>query len=148
MVVPVVVLLGGLVHHSGLCGLELQTSRMGAQQLPLKPPNVELVRRERRPRTGRGGALRYLGQPVGVGAEVVTRAWHPSRLIRVSALGESCPTAAAASLKSAHPNFPRAPFAQRDAGRERGTDRECTQHRCEPDGVLVVENRVNTVQEC
>ncbi len=96
---------------------------------------------------GRDRALRHLGRPVGVGAGLATRSWHPSRLIRVSAraLGESCPTAAAASLKSAHPNFPRAPFAQRDAGRERGTDRECTQHRCEPDGVLVVENGVDTV---
>ena len=44
--------------------------------------------------------------------------------------GESCPANAAASLKSAPPNFPRAPFAQCDSGRERGTDRQCTQHRC------------------
>ena len=62
--------------------------------------------------------------------------------------GESCAAAAAASRQPSPPNLPRAPFAQRDAGRERSTDRYGTQHRSEPDGVLIVENRVDAVQQC
>ena len=48
--------------------------------------------------------------------------------------------ATATNLKPAPSNFPRTPFAQGHAGREGGADRKCTQHRSEPDGVLVVEN--------
>ena len=60
---------------------------------------------------------------------------------------ESRAAAASARRQAAPANFPGTPFAQRDASRECGTDRQRTQNRPESDGVLVVENRVDAVQQ-
>jgi len=51
----------------------------------------------------------------------------------------------AANQMSAPPNPPRAPLAERDACRERSTDRSAPNTDAEADGVLVVEDRVDAV---
>ena len=72
-----------------------------------------------------------------------------ARLIlrRSVALGRGRTGPLAAGVESAPANPPGAPFAQCDACRKRGADRHCSQHRCEPDGMLVIENRVDAVQQ-
>src|SRR5215212_10736204 len=63
------------------------------------------------------------------------------------AYGGSAATRLATALNPASSYFPRTPLAKSDARRERGADREGTEHRGEPDGVLVVENGVDAVQQ-
>ncbi len=118
---------------------ELRAKEM-CRQLPCDRP-VPLTRPCRR------RALRHLGRAVRIGARVASQARHPPRLLPRQAnpehskcrgllrlfssgqrvLGEAR-GANSANPKSAPPNLPRTPFAECDAGRERGTDRECTQH--------------------
>ena len=98
---------------------------------------------------GRDRALRHLGRPVGVGAgacysSVASVAPHKSqcacagRVVSRGCGGEPEVGACAPSTNPIH---------QRDTGGERGTYGQCAEHRSEPDGMLVVENRVNAVTD-